>query len=233
MKNDSKTLLLVDDSNLVLQMEKSVLGKESYRFLEAQNGEEALEKAKKHKPDLILLDLILPGMDGDEVCKRIREDDEISDISIIMVTVSGQEAQKEECYKAGCNDYITKPLDPGELKYKIEKLLNIAERVTYRVLVKIDSRDDESDFIFGNTVNISESGLKVESQKELEVDSKVDMDFYLTAPVRNIRAKGKVVRKEESGLRKATGYGIEFTEMSEEAREEIREMIKNKVHREK
>ncbi len=224
-----KKILLVDDSHLILQMEKSFLSSFNYEFLEANTGKDALEILSSEKPDLLLLDLNLPDMTGDRICSFVRNDEFLKNISIIMVTVSGQDEHREICYKAGCNDYITKPVNPNELKYKVEKLLNIAQRLTFRILVKLSlDKGNGSQFIFGNSVNISESGLMFETQTNLEIGDLVNIEFFITSPMVNVKAKGKIVRKDTQGLRKSIGYGIVFTEISEESKNNIRKMIGRK-----
>lgn len=116
-------ILLVDDSTTVLTMERMFLSEETYDLLIAHNGEEAIEKALATKPDLILLDVVMPGIDGFETCRRLRQHAATRDIPIIMVTTRGEGESIETGYASGCTDYVTKPIDGLELVTKIQDCL--------------------------------------------------------------------------------------------------------------
>lgn len=119
-----KKVLLVDDSGTALMMEKMILGKEPYDLVTASDGEEAVEAALRELPDLILLDVVMPRMDGFQVCERLREMDETREIPIIMVTTRGEAENVERGYELGCTDYITKPINGLELTTKVRNYLN-------------------------------------------------------------------------------------------------------------
>lgn len=121
---EKKKILLVDDSSTTLMMEKMILNKGSFDVITAVNGEEALQKAVEEKPDLILLDIVMPVMDGFETCRRLREAEETSETPIIMVTTRGEVQNIEQSYSVGCNDYVTKPINALELMTKIKSLLS-------------------------------------------------------------------------------------------------------------
>ena len=120
---ERKKILLVDDSNTILMMEKMILNKSNYTMVTASNGEEAVTKAESEKPDLILMDVIMPKMDGFEACRRIRLSAATSTIPIIMVTTRGEELNVETGYQAGCTDYVTKPINSTELMSKLRNYL--------------------------------------------------------------------------------------------------------------
>jgi len=111
----AKKILLVDDSATVLMMERMILASEGAELYTAKNGLEAQEKAKQERPDLILMDVVMPQMNGLQACKAIRSDPDTQHIPIIMVTTRGETMNVEEGYKNGCNEYITKPIDSAEL----------------------------------------------------------------------------------------------------------------------
>lgn len=118
-----KKLLLVDDSSTILMMEKMILGSGSYELITASDGSEGVEKARSERPDLILLDIVMPKLDGFETCRLLRADPATRSIPIIMVTTRGEEQNVERGYEAGCNDYVTKPLDKSELVTKVRDQL--------------------------------------------------------------------------------------------------------------
>ncbi|HEU4390357.1 MAG TPA: response regulator [Blastocatellia bacterium] len=117
-----KKILLVDDAETILMMERMILSK-AYDLVTAKDGCEALDKAHAQRPDLILLDVVMPKMDGFEACKQIRASDPIKQTPIILVTTRGENHNIETGYRNGCNDYITKPFVSSELLAKVKKLI--------------------------------------------------------------------------------------------------------------
>jgi DNA-binding response OmpR family regulator len=118
-----KKILLVDDSNTILMMERMILTKGPYELLTASNGEEAVERALSHRPDLILMDVVMPKMNGFDACRRIRGEESIKHTPIIMVTTRGEVQNVENGFAAGCNDYVTKPINGAELMAKLKTYL--------------------------------------------------------------------------------------------------------------
>ena len=118
-----KKILLVDDSNTILMMERMILTKGPYDLLTARDGEEAVDRALHEKPDLILMDVVMPRMNGFDACRRIRGEESIKDTPIIMVTTRGEVPNVETGFEAGCNDYVTKPINTTELLSKLRNFL--------------------------------------------------------------------------------------------------------------
>jgi CheY-like chemotaxis protein len=117
-----KKILIVDDSSTVLVMEQMIL-KGSYELIAAKDGHEAVEKAKAELPDLILMDLLMPKMNGIEACKQIRSQEATKTIPIIIVTTRSERENVEAGFENGCNDYITKPFNNQELLKKIKNYI--------------------------------------------------------------------------------------------------------------
>jgi CheY-like chemotaxis protein len=122
-----KKVLLADDSATILMMEKMILAREPYDLVTAKDGREAFEKAFSEKPDLILLDVVMPHLTGFEVLKKLREDDATRETPVIMVTTRGEAENVEAAYTGGCNDYVTKPIDSAELLSKVRNYLAARE----------------------------------------------------------------------------------------------------------
>ncbi len=116
-------VLVVDDTETMRLYEKMLLSDEGYEIDLAINGLDALEKIAANRPDLVLLDIVMPEMDGIECCRRIKEEESTADIKVIMVTTKGEYSRVKEAFAAGCDDYITKPIDRVELLSKIKELL--------------------------------------------------------------------------------------------------------------
>lgn len=119
----SRKILLVDDSATVLMMERMILAAERVELITAKNGIEAQQMAKLEHPDLILMDIVMPELNGLEACKAIRQDPETRDIPIILVTTRGEADSIQQGYDNGCNDYITKPVNSSELLRKVRNYL--------------------------------------------------------------------------------------------------------------
>jgi CheY-like chemotaxis protein len=120
-----KKVLLVDDSNTVLMMEKMILAKGPYQVVTARDGREAIEKAKSEQPDVVLLDVVMPNLDGLSACAAIRRQPETAHIPIVMVTTRGEEANVETAFRNGCTDYVTKPINGVELLTKLNNILGV------------------------------------------------------------------------------------------------------------
>ncbi len=120
---EPKKILLVDDSATTLMMEKMILKAEPYKLVIAKNGQQAVELARKERPDLVLLDVIMPVMDGFEACKQLRASEETRSTPIIMVTTRGEQRHVEVGFENGCTDYVTKPINGLELLAKVRNYL--------------------------------------------------------------------------------------------------------------
>jgi CheY-like chemotaxis protein len=122
-----KKILLVDDSKTSLFLERTLLREGAYDLIEASDGAQAVEKAKRERPDLILMDMMMPKMDGLEALRHIRSSDETRSIPVIMVTTRSEADRVETAFAIGCSDYVTKPVEQGELLKKVRDLLGADE----------------------------------------------------------------------------------------------------------
>jgi len=118
-----RRVLVVDDTRTSLFLLKQLLQNGGYEVETASDGWEALDMVPEFQPDLVLLDVMMPGLDGIECCRRIRETEGYSDIRIMMVTALGEMDRIQEAFAAGCDDYVSKPVDRAELDRKVKELL--------------------------------------------------------------------------------------------------------------
>ncbi|RLC72310.1 MAG: DNA-binding response regulator [Chloroflexi bacterium] len=134
---EKKLILVVDDEPRMIRFIRMNLELEGYRVSEALNGLEALEKVRDELPDLVVLDVMMPHMDGFETLERIRE---ISTVPVIMLTVKAEEEDKIRGLELGADDYVVKPFSPRELSSRIRAVLRRAEMPTPvgRTTVKVD-----------------------------------------------------------------------------------------------
>lgn len=120
----AKKIMIVDDEESLIELVTAVLEQEGYEVIAAMNGEEALEKLKTVKPDLILLDMMMPGMSGREVCERIRKDPKTKDLKVAFITVAKfSETGRDVLKKMNVLDYITKPFENEDLVGRVKKLV--------------------------------------------------------------------------------------------------------------
>lgn len=124
----AKKILVVEDEPDILQLVKLYLEKEGFRTATAVNGAQALKKVKEDKPDLIVLDLMLPEIDGLEVCKRLRSVPDTAMLPIIMLTAKAEESDTVIGLELGADDYVAKPFSPKALVARIKALLRRLER---------------------------------------------------------------------------------------------------------
>ncbi|MCK6500650.1 MAG: response regulator transcription factor, partial [Nitrospira sp.] len=123
-----KKILIVEDEKDILQLVKLYLEKEGYRTVSAMTGTEGLRQVKAEHPDLIILDLMLPEMDGLEVCKRIRLNQDTALLPILMLTAKAEESDTVIGLELGADDYVTKPFSPKALVARVKALLRRLER---------------------------------------------------------------------------------------------------------
>ncbi len=121
------TILLVDDEPHIIQLARLYLERENYQIITAGDGPAALDAAEKQRPALMVLDIMLPGLDGFEVCRRLRAQD--NDLPIIMLTARDDDIDKIVGLEMGADDYLTKPFNPRELVARVKAILRRSERV--------------------------------------------------------------------------------------------------------
>ena len=120
-----KKILIVDDQSEVRELVEVTLRIGPYEILQASSGDEALTITRSERPDLVLLDVMMPNssVDGFDVCRQIKSDPATRNISVVMITARGQEADLEIGRQAGADDYFTKPFSPLQLMNKVEEIL--------------------------------------------------------------------------------------------------------------
>ena len=108
---DTKIILIIEDNELNMKLVRSLLQLEKYQIIEAENAEKGIQLARDHQPDLILMDIQLPGMDGLRATELISNDENLKDIPILAMTSYAMEGDEEKALAVGCVGYITKPID--------------------------------------------------------------------------------------------------------------------------
>ena len=119
-------ILIVDDSPTEIHVLKNILDKNGFETLTAQSGEEGIETAKREQPDLVLMDVVMPGLNGFQATRQLARGAETSSIPIIIVTTKDQETDRVWGMRQGAKDYITKPVTEGDLVGKVKAALTVA-----------------------------------------------------------------------------------------------------------
>lgn len=119
----NQTVLICDDESYILELVTYVVDDAGYPYLTAKDGETALKLARKNHPRLMILDVMLPGMTGFEVCRELKSDPQTRDIYIIILSARGQESDEMEGKLSGADEYMTKPFSPRRLKQRLDEML--------------------------------------------------------------------------------------------------------------
>ena len=174
-------ILIVEDDRDIVKMIEYNLKKEGFRTISANDGDDGLDSAVRERPDLILLDLMLPGMDGLGVCRALKSEKKTANIPIIMLTAKAQESDKIVGLELGADDYVTKPFSPRELIARIKAVLRrMKEKDKLPELVKIGDL----------TLDFSKISVSVKN-RPIELTSK---EFELLKTL--IGAKGRVLSRD-------------------------------------
>ena len=184
MKKKDIKILLVDDEQDILEIVGYNLSQEGYQIVTASNGKEAIAKAKKEHPQLIIMDVMMPEMDGMEACENIRKIPELQDTIITFLTARSEDYSQVAGFDAGADDYIAKPIKPKVLVSKVQALL--------RRLKGVEGVSNSSTLNVGN-IEINREEYKIVNEgKEIVLPRKEFELFYLLAS-----KPGKVFKRDE------------------------------------
>ena len=182
MKKKNTKILLVDDEPDILEIIGYNLAQEEYQIFTASNGKEAIAKAKKVIPDLIIMDVMMPEMDGMEACENIRKIPELSNVLITFLTARSEDYSQVAGFDAGADDYITKPIKPKLLVSKVKALLR-----------RLKDKEQNSDTLNVGGIEINREEYKiVKDNIEIVLPRKEFELFYLLAS-----KPGKVFKRDE------------------------------------
>ncbi len=229
-----KKILLVDDVNLFIELEKTFLQrKKDFEILTAKSGEEALRIVEVERPDLVYLDLHMPGMNGDECCRLIKASEGGKNTPVVMVTSDGGEEVKSRCIAAGCNEIITKPINRSFFLSFAKRYLDIHERKEprYASHIKIKFGLQRDNLVTDYTVNFNTGGLFTSSPRLLPVGSKLFVEFSLPGDDKIICTQARVAWANEgvTPLKRdlPVGMGMGFVGISLDDKGVIRQYIEN------
>jgi len=229
--SDEVTILLVDDVKLTLEIQKSALSRAACRTFTATSGDDALVIAREVIPDLIVLDLFMPGMKGDECCKIIKDSPELQHIPVVMTTMYEENKSEEAiCHAYGCDGIIRKPFNPTEFLKKLESYLKITVREYSRapVCVRVNYSAKGRNYD-GYLHDISEGGLFIECKELQERGALLNLKFQLPDNENMMECEAKVMRiVEKSELMQdhiVRGMGVQFTDATDEIKSAIKKYV--------
>jgi len=182
MKKKEIKILLVDDEQDILEIVGYNLAQEGYQIVTAVNGKEAVQKAKKELPHLIIMDVMMPEMDGMEACEHIRKIPELSNVIVAFLTARSEDYSQVAGFEAGADDYIAKPIKPKVLVSKVKALLR-----------RLKEDEVKSDVLTVGNIEVNREEYKIiQGGKEIVLPRKEFELFYLLAS-----KPGKVFKREE------------------------------------
>lgn len=220
-------VLLVDDVNMFLELQKGFLQHSAVRILTARNGEEALAVCESERPALVFMDLHMPVMSGADCCKAIKQDRFLKKTPVVLITSEGKDADRRSCLEAGCDEFLTKPLDRQVFLDTARRLLPTVNRRDRRIGCRIKANFQAFGVtLSGFIVDISHGGLYLAGEAMLNQGTMLDLVFALPDPIGSIvTAKGRVAWTNTRKMRRKPclpeGVGIEFTSVNEEAAREL------------
>lgn len=213
-----KTVLVVDDEPDVIDLVAFHLQRAGYKSVSARDGVSAIQKARDEHPDLIVLDLMLPGLDGTEVCKRLKSEPKTASIPILMLTAKAEEVDRVVGLELGADDYVTKPFSPRELVLRVKSILRRAtgEATPAEVLKKGDLTVDIAKHeasVRGKPVELTATEFKLlvtlmERRGRVQSRERLLADVWDYSPDTDTRTVDTHVRR----LREKLGKAADFVE---------------------
>lgn len=215
----SKKILIVDDTPLFIKLVQDFFRREQVVILTADNGLAAIKVIKEERPDLVFMDLYMPGMDGDKACLQIKNDYKFRSIPIVMLTSSNRPEDVDRCRKAGCDALIHKPLmredfiDVSKKYISFPKWSGVRGKINVQANFKAESDQPRTATLY----DISVGGVFLETEELYPVGTILSLEFRLTPRASMIHCQGRVawlnrkfnLKKENTSI----GMGIEFIDI--------------------
>jgi len=226
-----KKILLADDVQLFLELEKTLFRREQFDLLTAGDGHQAFDLIAAERPDLVFMDLYMPGLNGDECCRQVKDDPELRSTPVVIVTQGGHEEELARCRQAGCDDILLKPINRHLFVDTARRLLAVAARDAQRVRARLEVRygPDLRHLLCNYSVNISTGGLFLETGDPLPADTPLDLEFTLPSRQTAIRCSGRVAWVNHPVLlhkpEMAAGMGVQFVDLRLDDLHAIRDFI--------
>jgi len=218
-----KKVLIVDDTPEGVAFLRDIVTPARFTMFEALSGAQAIEVHRWKRVDLIILDLQMPGMDGEQVTRAIRADRLLRDVSILVISDTNRPGLRERCLAFGANDFLAKPFNDFELMRRVSQLFHIAMRKHTALLAQVEVTDNGPviEPFVARIVNLSMSGLLLEADVPLE--GRVVGVKFVVPGAAQITATATVARRADAG--RTVRWGIRFTALDLAARRIIRDYV--------
>jgi uncharacterized protein (TIGR02266 family) len=218
-------ILIVDDAPMFREIETVFLGR-SGRILTASDGTEAFEIARRERPDLVLTDLSMREMDGDELCRQIRHDADLRHTPVIVVTSGNSAEEHERAVRSGADGVISKPLCRVTLLQVTQRFLRLTvrgyERVSFETEVRLSANGND---LWGWSRNVSRGGMFVETDTSLEPDSEFQVEFTVPETSIVVQPTARVVWRRPVGHERGPGIGLQFLKLDREAAQWLEQYV--------
>jgi CheY-like chemotaxis protein len=221
----TKKVLLVDDTESGLALLRRIVTPAHFTMFEANSGRQALKIHRRERVDLIIMDLQMPGMDGEQVTRTIRAERGQRAVSILLFADSSRPVLRERCLAAGADDFIPKPFKNADVLARVRSLMNVVVRKDTALLAHVKAEDagpDVKPFV-ARIVNVSTSGLLLEANVPLARGRRVRVKFFVPDSTTQISARATVVRRADGGG--AARCGVRFTALDPSARRIILDYV--------
>ena len=229
----TKKVLLVDDVSMFIELEKDYLQFSAVTVLTARDGEQALKICQTQRPGIVFMDLHMPVMNGADCCRAIKQDPELQATKVVLITSEGKAADRLLCLSAGCDEFMTKPLDRQIFLEAARRLLPAIDRRDRRISCRLNAKYR----VFGITLsgyiaNLSQNGAYIVTGSEVEKGAELDLIFALPEPgglIIQTRARVAWLNSKKSRLKPALaeGFGVEFVSMPDAAAREMGRYIES------
>lgn len=221
-----RKILVVDDAAMFRELESLFLAR-SGRVLTAADGAEALEIAQRERPDVIVTDLSMPGMQGDELCRRVKGDSDLERIPVIVVTGHEGGDEHERAVRAGADDVVDKPVNRVSLIQAVNHFLRLAERGLVRVPLETDVRIALSaQEAWGWSRNVSRGGIFLEVPEAIpEPETEMQLEFRLPEVPAALAPTAKVVWRRHGDGSMPAGMGLQFLKLDRDAARSLDDFV--------
>ena len=207
-----RSILVVDDSPMLLELEATFLSRVG-SITTARSGEEALEIARRERPDVVVSDLTMPGLPGDELCRQIKADPDLARTPVILLTSQSVATDHERAIRAGADDVVCRPVNRLLLIQAVNRFLKLAVRGLVRVELHTDVKLDASGHeAWGQTCNVSRGGMYIEAEATVEPQTEVGLEFSLASGA-PLSPTAKVVWRRGGESPAPAGMGLQFLKL--------------------
>ena len=231
MVDAHRKILIVDDTAMFRELESVFLARFG-TVITASCGESALATARRERPDVIVTDLHMPGMDGDSLCREIRSDATLRETPVIIV-ISGENAlDRARSVRAGANDVVAKPISRIALVESVNRFLRSRrqpglERVEMTTNVRIRRRGAEA---WGRSLNLSRGGIFVAADRIIPLETEVELEFQLPEEPAPLSSTARVVWGRERSAHGPRGMGLQFLALDRRSTNQIESFVHERVN---